>query len=79
MSVSEIDALLYLPGRSRSQLERALRIPALSAGWRGSFQTLLAQDENGGATTADTGRASEIGASQAWAGIREGEGVAQES
>ena len=34
MTISEIDALLYLPGRSRSQLERALRIPALSAGWR---------------------------------------------
>ena len=44
MTVSEIDALLYLPGRSRSQLERALRIPALSAGWRGSFQALLAQE-----------------------------------
>ena len=44
MTVSEIDALLYLPGRSRIQLERALRIPALSAGWRGSFQALLAQE-----------------------------------
>ena len=41
MTVAEIDALLYLPGRDKSGLERALRIPALSAGWRSSFETLL--------------------------------------
>jgi ferredoxin-NADP reductase/MOSC domain-containing protein YiiM len=41
MSVAEIDALLYLPGRSKERLQRALRIPALSAGWKGSFQDLL--------------------------------------
>jgi ferredoxin-NADP reductase/MOSC domain-containing protein YiiM len=66
MTVSEIDALLYLPGRSRSQLERALRIPALSAGWRGSFQALLAKEEGGGATTGDTG----VGTPPAWTGFR---------
>ena len=38
MSVFEINALLYMPGHPRSQLERALRIPALSAGWRGSLE-----------------------------------------
>jgi len=43
MSVAEADALLYLTGHSRAQLERALRIPALPAGWRGSFQALLQQ------------------------------------
>src|SRR5215212_4431236 len=32
MTVAEIDALLYLPGHSRRQLTRALRIPALSPG-----------------------------------------------
>ena len=31
MSVFEINALLYMPGHPRDQLERALRIPALSA------------------------------------------------
>jgi ferredoxin-NADP reductase/MOSC domain-containing protein YiiM len=41
MSVAEVDALLYLPGRQKEQLERALRIPALSAGWKGSFQAML--------------------------------------
>jgi ferredoxin-NADP reductase len=43
MSVAEADALLYLTGHSRAQLERALRIPALPVGWRNSFQALLQQ------------------------------------
>lgn len=43
LSVAEIDALLYLPNRSRRTLQRALRIPALSDGWKDSFQTLLDQ------------------------------------
>src|SRR5262249_34337142 len=41
MTVAEIDALLYLPGHPRAQVQRALRIPALPAGWRGSFRALL--------------------------------------
>ncbi len=32
ISVAEVDALLYLPGHSGEQLQRALRIPALSKG-----------------------------------------------
>jgi ferredoxin-NADP reductase/MOSC domain-containing protein YiiM len=41
MTVAEADGLLYLPGHPRHQLLRALRIPALSPGWRASFQALL--------------------------------------
>jgi ferredoxin-NADP reductase/MOSC domain-containing protein YiiM len=41
MTVAEIDALLYLPHHEREQLERALRIKALPAGWRWSFEQLL--------------------------------------
>jgi ferredoxin-NADP reductase/MOSC domain-containing protein YiiM/ferredoxin len=41
MTVKEINALLYLPNHGRDQLERALRIEALSPGWRSSFQALL--------------------------------------
>src|SRR5258705_7958210 len=41
MSVAEINGLLYLAGHPRPKLEQALRIPALSAGWRDSFQALL--------------------------------------
>src|SRR5262249_30567851 len=40
MTVADIDALLYLPGHSRGQLERALRVPALSKGWQSSFQAI---------------------------------------
>jgi ferredoxin-NADP reductase/MOSC domain-containing protein YiiM len=45
LSVADVDALLYLPNRSRRTLQRALRIPALSEGWKGSFRTLLEQGE----------------------------------
>ena len=41
MTVAEVNGLLYLPGHPRPELERALRIPALSEGWRGSFRELL--------------------------------------
>jgi len=41
MSVAEINALLYSPDHARDRLERALRIEALSPGWRSSFETLL--------------------------------------
>ena len=44
ISVADVDALLYLPGHSSEQLQRALRIPALSKGWQGSFQAMLQQD-----------------------------------
>jgi ferredoxin-NADP reductase/MOSC domain-containing protein YiiM len=43
MTVAEVDALLYLPGHPRQQVARALRIPALPAGWRDSFQAMLGQ------------------------------------
>jgi ferredoxin-NADP reductase/MOSC domain-containing protein YiiM len=48
VTVAEIDALLYLPGHSRDALERALRIPALSAGWKGSLQNLLTAPTSAG-------------------------------
>jgi ferredoxin-NADP reductase/MOSC domain-containing protein YiiM/ferredoxin len=41
MTVADIDGLLYLPNRARRNLVRALRIPALSEGWQGSFRDLL--------------------------------------
>jgi ferredoxin-NADP reductase/ferredoxin len=41
MPVAEADALLYLPGHTRQELLRALRIPALSPGWQDSFRALL--------------------------------------
>ncbi len=41
MTVAEINALLYSPNHARDRLERALRIEALSPGWRASFEALL--------------------------------------
>ncbi|MGZ6094612.1 MAG: MOSC domain-containing protein, partial [Polyangiales bacterium] len=48
MSVAEINALLYMPGHPREGLERALRISALSKGWRGSFEALLSNPQGSG-------------------------------
>src|SRR6185312_1697994 len=59
ITVAETDALLYLPGHSREQLEHALRIPALSKGWQASFQAMLQQDLNGKATEGNPGLANE--------------------
>jgi ferredoxin-NADP reductase len=47
MTVAEINALLYSPGHPRDRLERALRLPALSPGWRSSFEALLQAQTNG--------------------------------
>jgi ferredoxin-NADP reductase len=70
VSVSEIDALLYMPGHSRDQLERALRIPSLSTGWRRSLEALLAQAREGGATTGNAGLGAASGQPPAWRGFR---------
>ena len=65
MTVAEVDALLYLPGHPRQQLLRALRIPALSPGWQGSFRAML--DEEAG-----SGNAGLVATSPppAWRGFR---------
>jgi MOSC domain-containing protein YiiM/ferredoxin-NADP reductase len=41
MTVADINALLYSPDHAREKLQRALRIEALSPGWRESFEALL--------------------------------------
>jgi ferredoxin-NADP reductase/MOSC domain-containing protein YiiM len=43
VSVADVDALLYLPHKSTQILQRAVRIPALSAGWRMSFEAMAAK------------------------------------
>ena len=69
MSVAEIDALLYLSGHTREQLTRALRIPALSAGWRGSLQAILQQETSGGTVGGNPGLAPS-GPPPGWTGFR---------
>jgi ferredoxin-NADP reductase/MOSC domain-containing protein YiiM len=49
MTVAEINALLYSPDHSHGLLERALRIEALSPGWRRSFEALLRSATSGNA------------------------------
>jgi ferredoxin-NADP reductase/MOSC domain-containing protein YiiM/ferredoxin len=58
LTVAAIDALLYLPNKSRELLERALRVPALSEGWQGSFRELLA-------------KADQAPSAPAWSGFRQ--------
>jgi ferredoxin-NADP reductase/MOSC domain-containing protein YiiM len=70
MTVAEANALLYMPGHSRSQLERAVRIPALSAGWRSSFQALLDRERSGSAVTGNPGLTPGAGPPPAWPGFR---------
>ncbi len=41
MTIEEINALLYSPDHAPERLRRALRIDALSPGWRASFEALL--------------------------------------
>jgi ferredoxin-NADP reductase/MOSC domain-containing protein YiiM/ferredoxin len=55
LTVADIDALLYLPNKSRALLERALRVPALSEGWQGSFRELLAKADHAPAGPAWSG------------------------
>jgi ferredoxin-NADP reductase/MOSC domain-containing protein YiiM/ferredoxin len=52
LSVTDTDALLYLPHRDTAKLRVALEIPALSPGWQGSFRDLLAEAEGSGASPA---------------------------
>src|SRR6266850_4826056 len=70
ITVAEIDALLYLPGHSRQQVERALRIPALSEGWQASFQALLKQASSPKAMEGNPGLANEE-QTPAWPGFRQ--------
>ena len=70
ISVAEVDALLYLPGHSREQLERALRIPALSEGWQCSFQAILTQESSPKPAEGNPGLANEEQA-PAWPGFRQ--------
>jgi ferredoxin-NADP reductase/MOSC domain-containing protein YiiM len=65
MTVAEINALLYSSDHARDRLERALRIEALSPGWRGSFEALLKSPSNGNA-----GLAPEAAAHPAAPGFR---------
>ena len=70
MTVRQANALLYLPGHPRAELEKALRIPALSRGWQGSFRALLEQEAKDPSSTGNPGLAPPLGPPAAWSGFR---------
>ncbi|HEX6556909.1 MAG TPA: MOSC and FAD-binding oxidoreductase domain-containing protein [Ktedonobacteraceae bacterium] len=70
MTVAEMDGILYLAQRSREQLERALRIPALSPGWQASFRALLEQMQTGNTGGGNPGLVPPSGPPPAWQGFR---------
>ncbi len=70
ITVADVDALLYLPGASSEQLQRALQIPALSKGWQSSFQAMLQQDLSSKTAVGNPGLANEEQA-PAWPGFRQ--------
>ena len=69
-TVADIDALLYLPGHRPDQLQRALRIPALSPGWKGSFEALATQDGGNAPASGNRGLSPAAGKPPAWRGFR---------
>jgi ferredoxin-NADP reductase/MOSC domain-containing protein YiiM len=71
LSVTDTDALLYLPGRDAAKLRLAAQIPALSPGWQQSFRELIDADERGGSAAAPP-PGTEPGArpAPAWSGFR---------
>jgi len=68
MTVAEIDALLYLPGHPHEQVLRALRIPALSDGWKASFRAIADQPAASG--TAGNVGLTAVSPPPAWPGFR---------
>lgn len=70
MSVAEVNRLLYLSDHPQQKLEQALRISALSTGWKASFRVLLERQLSGGALTGNPGLTPDEGPPPAWPGFR---------
>jgi ferredoxin-NADP reductase/MOSC domain-containing protein YiiM/ferredoxin len=69
MTVTEVDGLLYLPGHPHERVEAALRVPALSDGWKASFREILEQPE-GPAAAGNAGLTAQA-PPPAWPGFRD--------
>ena len=70
LTVAQTDALLYLPGHSGDQLQRALTIPALREGWKGSFRAMLQEEEQGVRKSGNAGLSSSSEPPPEWPGFR---------
>ncbi|WP_213804160.1 MOSC and FAD-binding oxidoreductase domain-containing protein [Granulicella sp. dw_53] len=69
ITVAEMDSLLYLPNHNPDRIAIAVRIPALSPGWKDSLEELLKADERG-EHNGNAGLTSSISSPPAWAGFR---------
>jgi ferredoxin-NADP reductase/MOSC domain-containing protein YiiM/ferredoxin len=65
LTVAEADALLYLPDPDIDRVREAAQIPALSPGWRQSFQEMVRAHDEGTATPTIG-----VGAEPGWQGFR---------
>jgi ferredoxin-NADP reductase/MOSC domain-containing protein YiiM len=68
ITVAEVDALLYLPNHDPGRIAVAARIPALSPGWKGSFEEMQKADAKG-IHTGNAGLTS-IAPPPSWQGFR---------
>jgi ferredoxin-NADP reductase/MOSC domain-containing protein YiiM len=69
MSIVEIDSLLYSANHDLKRIAVATRIPALSSGWKGSFENFLQADKNG-IHNGNPGLTPSISPLPAWEGFR---------
>ena len=69
ISVAEIDSLLYTASHDLNRIAIAARIPALSPGWKGSFDGFLQADKNG-IHNGNPGLSSSLSPLPAWEGFR---------
>jgi MOSC domain-containing protein YiiM len=70
MSIAEVDALLYSKNHPNEELQKVLKIPALSKAWQQSFQD-LASSAAAGITEGNTGLSGINGRPVAWQGYRQ--------
>jgi ferredoxin-NADP reductase/MOSC domain-containing protein YiiM len=71
MTVSRVNALLYLPGHVRAGVGRALRIRALGPGWRRSFEAMLDHEARAaGVPAGNPGLDPSSSRPPAWPGFR---------
>jgi ferredoxin-NADP reductase/MOSC domain-containing protein YiiM len=69
ISVAEVDSLLYSASHDLKRISIAARIPALSSGWKGSFESFLRADKNG-IHNGNPGLTAPGASSRAWNGFR---------
>jgi ferredoxin-NADP reductase/MOSC domain-containing protein YiiM len=69
ISVAEIDSLLYTANHDLNRIAIASRIPALSPGWKSSFNGFLQADKNG-IHNGNPGLTPSISSPPAWNGFR---------